>query len=220
MLSPLLILDEEELSLPELDDFSEEVFIPIYSLVAIFLCVGLGLIMIIYLTGKGKEKGWYAGETDYREEPAKIKETDEVNWLMANMRKQVKPNNYELTPIFCQQFIVNHAKKEEVSHDKFPTSVHNCHMNPVQVAKFATIWNSLPSTCGAHIYVVQGGLVRYKETNEPVRANAFIIRIIEGYERSNGTWPKFDKFEDDMRKFAEEDARNGKWDYGRGLPPR
>jgi hypothetical protein len=55
------------------------------------------------------------------------------------MRKQAKPNNYELTPILCQQFIINHAKKEEVSHNQFPAEIHNCHMNPAQVEKLATI---------------------------------------------------------------------------------
>lgn len=176
--------------------------------------------MITFLTGKrGGEKGWYAGETDYRDEPNIPVETEEMNRLMAKMRKE-GPSKYELTPILCQQFILNHARRTAVPHNQFSADTPNSHMNSAQVEKFARIWDGLPWTCGANAYIVEGGLVRYKQDNEPVQSNSFIVKIIEGYERTGGAWPKLNKFEDDIRKLdRDENPREGKWDYLLGLPP-
>lgn len=200
------------------DNFLSTLLSPLGYLIGI-LCIGTGLIMIIFLTGKrGGEKGWYAGETDYRDEPTIPNETDEMNRLMAKMRKD--PSKYELTPIFCQQFILNHARRTAVPHNEFPADTPGSHMTSDQVEKFARIWDSLPWTCGANAYIVEGGLVRYKQNNEAVQSNSFIVKIIEGYERTNGAWPKLNKFEDDIRKLdRDENPRQGKWDYLIGLPP-
>jgi len=211
MISPLILLGE---------NLSSNLLSPLgYIILSIF--IGLGLIMIIWLTGKrGGTKGWYAGETDYRDEPTIPNETDEMNRLMGNMRREKDPSKYELTPLLCQQFITNHARRELIPHDQFPVEKPNCHMSSVQVEKFARIWESLPWTCGADAYIVHGGLVRYRENNEPVRSNSYIVKIIEGYERTGGAWPKLNKFEDDIRKLdREENPRQGKWDYALGLPP-
>jgi hypothetical protein len=174
------------------------------------LSVSSGSLVIIWLTGKrGGLKGWYAGETDFRDEPTFPKETDDINRFMANVRRH--PNKYVLTPILCQQFVSNHAKGTEVPHNQFPaeSSWPGSHMTPDHIAQFAAIWSGLPWTIGAHVdYKVEGGMVRYRDTNEPARSNAFIVRIIEGYERSNGAWPKLNKLEDDIRNLEEMDRRN------------
>ena len=191
MLYPLLSLS----SLPENLFSSAHIYILVFT-VSISL-----LLIIVVLMDRGK-KWTYLPPTVGPEVPET--DTDKINRFKGDVKKE--PNKYEITPILLNQFVVNHSRRTEVTHNEFPADMSGCHMNSAQVQKFASIVNSMPWTCYIHVrYTAEAGLVCFKSNNLPVHAHPGIIHYIAGYEKSGGTWPRFNHLEADMWAIEEQE---------------
>lgn len=152
---------------------------------------------------------------------AELTGMDKINQISADIRTSPDPSKYEITPSLLAQFISNFCKREKVPHTDFPVDRPDTHMNSVQIAKFAAIKNSFPWTCAAHdSYIVKDGVVCYRDDNKPVSAEVDLVKYVAEYEGSGGRLPKLNLFREELRRLDEENDRNGKWDYSRGIPPR
>ena len=101
-------------------------------------------------------------------------ETDLFNAIITRTGRSAK--KYELTKKLCRQFVDNHAKRADVTYESFSVDRPECHMNEADHAKFASIMESVPQTSGLHLkYKVEGGIVRYIDTNNPVKSNSQVM---------------------------------------------
>lgn len=203
MVSPLLFIE----------DSFENLVLSGYS-IFILCIISLSILIIVFAGKKGK------GKAKQPELPAaNLTVADQMNQIAAAAR--CEPDKYVITKKLCQQYITNHAQQAETPHDEFTPLKPNCHMDETHIARFSSIVTSIPWTHVVHDnYKVERGVVCYKDTSLSVRAEFSIIRWIALYEGSEGKLPKINQLREDMSKLDEQDAKDGKWDYRRGLPPR
>lgn len=146
----------------------------LFWLVCIIIFIGvLGSILITVFTGRNPT--W-----NCLDPPS---ECDTFNIIGATARKHPDPNKYHLTKILCNQFIHNHSKRITVTYENFPIENSICHMNGHDQGKFALIMESMPQSSIKYAkYKVEGGLVRFKTTNNPVHSNWDVLQAVYFHE--------------------------------------
>lgn len=133
----------------------------------------LGSILITVLTGN--KPTWNTFD--------RPSECDTFNVIGASIRKHPDPNKFHLTRILCNQFIHNHSKSIIVTYENFPLENLICHMNNHDQEKFASIMRSMPQTSVMYAkYKIEGGLVRFRTTNNPVHSNWDVVQAVYFHE--------------------------------------
>lgn len=142
------------------------------------LFIGLVSIGIIFLTGRRPLS--YVHPIP----PLPWTETDKVNYILAKIREN--PDQYDITKKLCNQFIRNHAKRENIRYHEFPFDQPECHMDNARIEKLASMISCIPWTSAiAGTFKVEDGLVCNKFTNEPVKSNAWLINIVASHEEGH-----------------------------------